>query len=1112
MTRHPIRTSAGHLAVVLCLVLVGQALLSQPAQAVQTVTVDFETGPAADVTPITTQYLASSFVQFIRADLGYRPYRRLVGASRARSGSYVVDVGSDVCPMEVDNTQDCEFTGSGTQGRLSRGATTVTLYAGLFRSSSGGAVSARLVGLRADGSVAATGSAVVLNAVHFNVPVTVTSAAGDIAAFRLSAEGPGAIGSAVGFDDLTFEFPDTSSPDITLTMGSGTLEILQGRTLDVPITTLRIDGSDGPLALSVSGLPTFVTAQILPNPLPGTEQGAVLRLTASIAAPPTTAQLTVTADPQGNSAVAPGPRTVTRSLRVSSNFEIEAGTTGEMFLPPCAPVEYPLRVTRAETFKDVITLTADNVPAGVTATFLPDDTLGPEGPFLYLPRLVLSRQAGGSAANGFVRVGATSGSISRYLYVPIEPQSPQASVAGNAIGWGPMKEHKGWEVTLEGNGFCPGTAIEMTDSVPAEQADVTVAPDGRSMTFRVDRLAEDGPVTVVPPTGAGFSAYDTTNRLDVRTFRNHLAFQFDNFKWGALSWGEFEELVGPDDAYLSINPCFPFGSCTMTSNVADPRAVSAWVMMKGLVRVSGAHCYGISRTIQELLRGRVPYDRFEDGVTRPFDLGWSGGPTPELRHYLDNRHAGQLTLEFIEAFVARKQDLAHQVQRVRDELAAGRFPAISILRAIDPSHPLRAKGHVVLAYDIKTTSDGFDIYVYDNRSPYLPGPTTKLEPDHEEFETGAKGVIEINGGLWAFNAGGSKNWSGGGHKFWMIPYGALPDNPSIPSLHTLQTVPFSLGQLSSEDGAARIAEASAGSEWLPVLDDAAPAGAVGTLIGPQDKPLTMTVEGTRTGTYATSLTGPGFAASIPRMATDDGVTDRVDLAPQGNRVTFHSGSATRPLELTLSDEAGDTQHLAVLRTTTSAGGSDRAGLDAGGLSLLHRGSAARLSVELTSFSPRGLVRATVPALRVGPGDRVKVKPTWSSLARARIVVTSPGGHRRVHTIDLNVARLDVGLRLRRPQLVKKAGHDVLVQKIRLTHPPADTVGGLVMVLRRAGKDVARRSVGLRNLRRGLRTVRWSLPAELPAGTYRVTTRLTALVGGDAPATRTSRRSWSVQIP
>ena len=371
--------------------------------------------------------------------------------------------------MEVDNTQDCEFTGSGTQGRLSRGATTVTLYAGLFRSSSGGAVSARLVGLRADGSVAATGSAVVLNAVHFNVPVTVTSAAGDIAAFRLSAEGPGAIGSAVGFDDLTFEFPDTSSPDITLTMGSGTLEILQGRTLDVPITTLRIDGSDGPLALSVSGLPTFVTAQILPNPLPGTEQGAVLRLTASIAAPPTTAQLTVTADPQGNSAVAPGPRTVTRSLRVSSNFEIEAGTTGEMFLPPCAPVEYPLRITRAETFKDVITLTADNVPAGVTATFLPDDTLGPEGPFLYLPRLVLSRQAGGSAANGFVRVGATSGSISRYLYVPIEPQSPQASVAGNAIGWGPMKEHKGWEVTLEGNGFCPGTAIEMTDSVPAER-------------------------------------------------------------------------------------------------------------------------------------------------------------------------------------------------------------------------------------------------------------------------------------------------------------------------------------------------------------------------------------------------------------------------------------------------------------------------------------------------------------------------------------------------------------------------------------------------------------------------------------------------------------------
>ena len=239
----------------------------------------------------------------------------------------------------------------------------------------------------------------------------------------------------------------------------------------------------------------------------------------------------------------------------------------------------------------------------------------------------------------------------------------------------------------------------------------------------------------------------------------------------------------------------------MTSNVADPRAVSAWVMMKGLVRVSGAHCYGISRTIQELLRGRVPYDRFEDGVTRPFDLGWSGGPTPELRHYLDNRHAGQLTLEFIEAFVARKQDLAHQVQRVRDELAAGRFPADQY--RYGPSTPAtrcaprNTWSWLTTSRRRPTVSTSTSM----TTEALTSGPTTKLEPDHEEFETGAKGVIEINGGLWAFNAGGSKNWSGGGHKFWMIPYGALPDNPSIPSLHTLQTVPFgSLGQLSSEDG------------------------------------------------------------------------------------------------------------------------------------------------------------------------------------------------------------------------------------------------------------------------------------------------------------------------
>ena len=63
------------------------ALLSfaPPASAQDTLTVDFETGPALE-TPINDDYLTSHFVRFLHADYGFRPYRRNVGTGPARSG------------------------------------------------------------------------------------------------------------------------------------------------------------------------------------------------------------------------------------------------------------------------------------------------------------------------------------------------------------------------------------------------------------------------------------------------------------------------------------------------------------------------------------------------------------------------------------------------------------------------------------------------------------------------------------------------------------------------------------------------------------------------------------------------------------------------------------------------------------------------------------------------------------------------------------------------------------------------------------------------------------------------------------------------------------------
>ena len=134
------------------------ALMTVPAgaRAADTLTVDFETGPAIG-TPVNDDYLASAFVRFLAADDGFRPFRRSA-PGLAHSGTVAADVGPDVCYADTGDSFGCELVTGGTTGRLTRTASAVSLYAGLFTSNGGFPFSVHLVGYRADGSVAATGA------------------------------------------------------------------------------------------------------------------------------------------------------------------------------------------------------------------------------------------------------------------------------------------------------------------------------------------------------------------------------------------------------------------------------------------------------------------------------------------------------------------------------------------------------------------------------------------------------------------------------------------------------------------------------------------------------------------------------------------------------------------------------------------------------------------------------------------------------------------------------------------------------------------------------------------------------------------------------------------
>jgi hypothetical protein len=203
------------LACLLLVLLAAGAVFLGPAGAgAATSSVDFESGPPLGQ-PIENDYISSASVFWTAEDRGFRPYRQVAGVP-THSGTVAAEVGLAHC-MEEAGPSGCEFPNVSTLARLTDPAANVTLYAGLFDSGTG-SITGTLTGYDSDGNPVASSTAPL--GVGITTPITVSSAAGDIRQFELRADGPGAPGVRIGFDDLTIGFNEqclTVTPPISPT-------------------------------------------------------------------------------------------------------------------------------------------------------------------------------------------------------------------------------------------------------------------------------------------------------------------------------------------------------------------------------------------------------------------------------------------------------------------------------------------------------------------------------------------------------------------------------------------------------------------------------------------------------------------------------------------------------------------------------------------------------------------------------------------------------------------------------------------------------------------------------------------------------------------------------
>ena len=1065
------QATACRLHLCIALTLAGLLLSASPAFGADTLVVDFETGPALN-TPVNDEYLGSHFLRFIKDDPGFRPYRRSV-PGLARSGSVAADVGGSVCLAETGDGVLCEFPSVGTNGRLTRTATTVTLYAGFF-SDPGEPTSARLVARNASDQIVATGAFVPIDHLGFDAPVTVTSAGNDIARFTLELNGGS--GQALGFDDLTLEYPEGTLPEVSLVVPSGPVTVLQGSSVDLPVSVIRLNGSNGPLDLSVTGLPTGVSAELIPDPVPGTQTAATLRLTATGTAPTffVPAELTVTADPSGNALVAPGPRSAKTLITVRTNFELAQAPPGPVALPRCGTVDLTLRINRDIAFatNKTVSLSAEGLPPSVTAEFLPGATVPPGGGLIAEPTLRLRRDLGTLPAGSSALIRATSaGAPTRTIVIPLAHENSAASLDPSSVsGAVPSRLRPGSTIRMTGNGFCAGTKVQVGNALGL--ADPQIEPGGKALSFEVPRLATSGSVTVVPPSGG--QQYQSSNAITIRSPRNHTGFAFDNPSYDNLSFTELADFVGYDEMFASVNPCWPLGSCPIITIIPNPVALLKWQIIEQVLQESGGHCFGINRTIQEVGAGRLKLNRFASGLTKNFDMPSPSGPIGSFESWLDQRHAGQTTNEFLLTYGARLDSISAQLARVRAELEAGRLPGLTLKNSF-------TEGHVITAHDVETLADGRTIvHTYDNERPFLPEEDADTSGAiHRDREEGSSVVINAAKSRWEYSG-----WSGGNDgSFYATKLTDFPANPSLPGV-----AEAIIGIFGSKGGAAVTGAKAAGGEVVPVFDRNATPGATGFVIGDAGaKSLSHVMNGKRDGTYSQMITGGGFLGEVRGVQTAKGVTDRLTGTPNQSLIRF-AGERSRRLNLSVAEEVGGSSRAATIQTGTSGGGSDTAQLKRGrSLVFKHDGAATSFSFSLSAAEP-GASAAHFESgpLRVGRGERIVATPaSWKSLSPVRLSVKR-GTRVRTRLLRNRAKGPSVRISIGAPRVSSRGGGRVLRVTVRLRRLRAKGAQGVVLRLTRKGRAVATRSFAVRRARNGARTFSWRLPGGLHGPHYWLT--------------------------
>ena len=653
---------------------------------------------------------------------------------------------------------------------------------------------------------------------------------------------------------------------------------------------------------------------------------------------------------------------------------------------------------------------------------------------------------------------------------------------------------------VTGTGFCPGTQVVVGNGFATAPATLI---DPHTIEFTVPRYATTGQVTILPG-GNDRLAYNTSDNLVVDSFRNVKGFAFENFGVDSISLDELIRAFGEDDLFFKVNPCWPFGDCSVPTGALDPLALIKWKAIDSFVT---AHCFGMSLATQHLGRQRYPAyaDPDRRGASSPFEMSGPDGPGKALESFLDTEQIKSASDEVLTAWANRDRSLDRQLSLIRKEFSQNRKPFLSmaVKRSDDPSTPVDESDegrHAVVVYDIEETASTADLHIYDSNKPFQPNEDRFGATHKSQLDSNVVHVDKV-AKTWSYDFTAGERWSGGnGGSLWAMPHSAIVDDPSLPGVSALGKGLHSL-LFDPSDGTAETIEASPQAEFMPRVDGVGDSDGAGTWISRNpDRPLEVKFLGTGKGAYTQAYMAPGFVAAATDVPTAKGVRDTVKGVDDS--LTFESGK-DRPLTIDLAQRSSDSlSTAATMETYASAGGTDIAGFSAGNaLTYAHEGAATTVEFTLTTVrrngGPATFVSGPVP---VGRGDRLWAEPLDRDLRRVKLTVRDARGNKSTRVLR-NRGRSHGRLKLS----AAKVSKDRLAMRVKLSGLQGRAVVGASLRLVRDGRVLARKAVALKGSK-DVRKLSWRLPRSLRDGQYRLVVDARAVT----MATRASTAAGSVR--